>query len=161
MKILIVYYSRTGMNEKLAKILQEKLDCEMEKIEEFEDRRGILGFLKSGMQSVMKKRTEIKPTKYDPADYDIVIVVSPVWAGFIPPPMRTYLHNFREKFKKLAYASVSYSGYGNSRVLKDLEALALKKVESHLLLKEKEMKSPLYHEKVKLFIENIKSLNEL
>jgi len=47
MKILIVYYSRTGMNEKLAKILQEKLDCEMEKIEEFEDRRGILGSLRA------------------------------------------------------------------------------------------------------------------
>jgi hypothetical protein len=37
------------MNEKLSKILQEKLDCGMEKIEEFEDRRGILGFIKSGI----------------------------------------------------------------------------------------------------------------
>ncbi|MBC7091138.1 MAG: flavodoxin family protein [Nitrososphaeria archaeon] len=158
MKILIVYYSRSGMNEKLAKVLQENLGCEMEKIEEFEDRRGMLGFIKSGMQSVLKKRTEIKPTKYDPAYYDIVIVVSPIWAGFIPPPMRTYLYNFREKFRRLAYASVSYSGYGNSKVLSDLEHLILKKVESHLLLKENEVKSSLYHDKVGYFLENLKKL---
>lgn len=146
------------MNEKLAKVLQENLGCEMEKIEEFVDRRGVLGFIKSGMQSVLKKRTEIKPTKYDPADYDIVIVVSPIWAGFIPPPMRTYLYNFREKFKRLAYASVSYSGYGNSKVLSDLESLILKKVELHLLLKENEVKSSLYHDKVRYFLENLKKL---
>ena len=158
MSILIAYYSRTGKNEELAKLLREKLDCEIEKIEEFTNRRGVLGFLKSGMQSTLKKRTEIKPPKKNPGDYDVIVVVSPIWAGFIPPPIRTYVYNFRGKFNRLAYASISYSGYGNSKVLKDLESLALQKVDAHLLLKEKVIGSLTYSSMIETFLDSLGKL---
>ncbi|MCX8188244.1 MAG: hypothetical protein N3F64_00865 [Nitrososphaeria archaeon] len=158
MNSLIVYYSRTGKNEELAKILQKKLGCEIERIEEYVSRNGVLGFLRSGMQATFKKMSEIKPTKNDPKDYDIIIVVSPIWAGHIPPPVRTYIYKNKEKIGKIAYASVSYSGYGNTRVLKDLEHLASKKVSAHLLLKEKEMASKAHLNAIESFLNNLNKL---
>ncbi|MEM1985342.1 MAG: hypothetical protein QXG36_08965 [Nitrososphaeria archaeon] len=158
MKPLIIYYSRTGKNEELAKILQEKLDCEKEKIEEYENRDGVLGFLRSGMQATFKKMSKIKPTKNDPKDYDIVIIVSPIWAGHVPPPVRTYIHVNKEKIRKIAYASISYSGYGNSKVLNDLENLVSKKVDVHLLLKEKEMGSKAYFSAIDSFLNSLNKL---
>lgn len=156
MKSLIVYYSRTGKNEELAKILQEKLDCEREKIEEYENRDGVLGFIRSGMQATFKKMSKIKPTKYDPKDYDIIIIVSPIWAGNIPPPIRTYIQTNKEKIRKIAFTSISYSGYGNKGVLNDLENLASKKVEAHLLLKEKEIGSQSYFSAIDFFLNSLK-----
>lgn len=158
MKSLIVYYSMSGKNEELAKILQEKLGCEMESIEEYESRNGVLGFLRSGMQATFKRMGKIKPTKNDPKDYDIVIVVSPVWAGHIPPPVRTYVYTNKEKIRKIAYASVSYSGYGNKKVLNDLENLASKKVTAHLLLKEKETSSQAYLNAIDSFLNILNKL---
>ncbi len=158
MKSLIVYYSRTGNNEMLAKILQEKLGCEIEKIEEYINRKGVLGFLRSGMQATFKKMSEIKPIKNDPKDYDLVVVVSPIWAGHIPSPVRTYIHFNREKIEKIAFASVSYAGYGNKKVLKDLESLASKKVSAHLLLKEKDLRSQTHFSAIESFLETLREL---
>lgn len=158
MKSLIVYYSRTGNNEMLAKILQKKLGCEMEKIEEYTNRKGILGFLRSGMQATFKKMSEIKPIRKDPKDYDLVIVVSPIWAGHIPSPVRTYIHVNKEKIRKMAFASVSHSGYGNGKALKDLESVASKKVSAHSLLKEKDMRSQTHFSAIESFIETLREV---
>lgn len=158
MKSLIVYYSRTGNNETLAKILQEKLGCEIEKIEEYINRKGVLGFLRSGMQATFKKMSEIKPIKKDPKDYDLVVVVSPIWAGHIPSPVRTYIYVNKEKIRKMAFASVSYSGYGNGKVLKDLESLVSKEVSAHLLLREKDMRSQTHFSAIESFLETLREV---
>lgn len=155
MRILVVYYSRTGKNERLAKLLQEKLNCEIERVEEFTRRDGVLGFLKSGMQAVLKRETEIKPVGKDPGDFDVTVIVSPVWAGRIPPPIRTYVHIFRGRFKRLAYASISYSGPGNSSVLRDLESLAQKRADVSMLLREKDLGSQAYFSSVDSFLEKL------
>ena len=43
MKILIAYYSRTGVTRKIAEKLKEKLGCDIEEIESVKDRSGMGG----------------------------------------------------------------------------------------------------------------------
>lgn len=39
----------------------------------------------------MKRAPDIAPSQFDPANYDVVVVGSPVWAAHVATPVRSYL----------------------------------------------------------------------
>ena len=103
MKTLVVYYSRTGTTKKVAEEIRVKLGCDIEEIIDTKDRSGIVGYLKSGRDAMYKHLTEIKPQIKNPADYDLVIIGTPVWAWNISTPIRTYLTENKDKLKNVAF----------------------------------------------------------
>ncbi|HML03583.1 MAG TPA: flavodoxin [Candidatus Bathyarchaeia archaeon] len=107
MKVLVAYYSRTGNNEKLVNELQAKLGCDVEKIVDTVGRKGVWGWLKSGYQASREKMSRIEPTEKDPGEYGLVIIAYPLWAGRMPPPIRTYISENKNKFSRVALMSVS------------------------------------------------------
>jgi len=68
LKVLTVYYSRSGNTEKAAKRIQESLGGDIELISEPTNRKGILGWIRSGRQNSQRKVAEINPPKYDPGE---------------------------------------------------------------------------------------------
>jgi hypothetical protein len=86
-----------------------------------------------------------------------VIVVSPLWVGVMPPPIRTYISENRDRIQKIALLSVSGSGAGNRKAVLDLELLAGKKAVASLLLTEDQFKQGNYREKLEGFVESISS----
>lgn len=97
MKTLIVYYSRTGHTEKVANEIQKQTGGLIEKIEDNTNRRGILGYLKSGFQAAKKHAVSINEPINNPKDFEQVIVVSSIWAGTINSPIRTYLQKYSKE----------------------------------------------------------------
>ncbi len=160
MKILVVYYSRSGSNEKIANELQQKLGCDIEKIVDTVNRKGVLGFLKSGRAARAKKMSKIKPIEKDPSAYDVVIVVCPFWAGLMPPPIRTYISENKDKLGMVALLSVSGAGEGNDKAIPDLEEALAKKVSAALLLKTNELKHGDYEKKLQEFSKVVSKLTE-
>lgn len=140
MKTLIVYYSRTGANRKAAEVLHSKITSDIEEIKEEEDRSGILGLLRSIMDAILKKTSKIKSIEKTPGNYDRVIVVTPVWAGNLPPAVRTYLNENKTYIKEIAVLSISGSGEKNKSFLSVFESAAGKKPIASLLLSERETK---------------------
>jgi flavodoxin len=123
METLIVYYSWTRNNELLAKALQQKLHCDVLKIEEAKKRNGF-----SIMLDLMFNRTsKLKNYSQDVRSYDHCILISPVWAGRIATPMRTFIH--KEKAHVKDYSFISVCGGGNpgqkEKLSKDLAALLM------------------------------------
>ena len=110
LKVLTVYYSRSGNTEKAAKRIQESLGGDIELISEPTNRKGILGWIRSGRQNSQRKVAEINPPKYDPGDYDLVILASPIWAGVVSAPMRGYMVGNKEKLEKTAVFLSNDSG---------------------------------------------------
>ncbi len=53
---------------------------------------------------------QIGETMYDPADYDLVILASPIWAGTVSSPMRGYMTENREKLNRTAVFLSNDSG---------------------------------------------------
>ena len=102
MKTLVVYYSRTGNTKMIAETISESLDCDIEEIVDKEKRGGILGYLKSGYEASRNKLSIIEDPKHDLSKYDLLIVGTPVWAGKMSVPIRTYLHQNMEKIPLLA-----------------------------------------------------------
>jgi flavodoxin len=104
MKVLVVFYSKTGTTKKLAEKLAHALGADIEELIDTRKRSGIIGWMTSGRDGMRKLPTVIAPVEKDPADYDLVLVGGPLW-GFnsIAPAARTYLTTYRESLKRAGF----------------------------------------------------------
>ena len=103
--ILCVYYSRTGRTAKLVREIAQQIDCEVVRLDDGVRRKGLSGWITSGLQAVARKVPPVKQpeTKLRLKDYDLVILATPVWAGRCSAPMRSFLQQFGGELKRVAY----------------------------------------------------------
>jgi flavodoxin len=99
---LIIYFSRTGRTRRIAEAIQEVTGFDLEEIKEKAGRDGTLGFLKSGMESTRRMLPQIIPLTHDPAQYDIVIIGTPIWASNMSSPIRAFITEYKNKINKIA-----------------------------------------------------------
>jgi flavodoxin len=158
MNALIAYYSRTGSNEKLVNELEAKLGCDVEKIIDTVNRKGIWGWFKSGYQASRKRTSKIEPINKDPGSYDLVVFCYPFWSGLMPPPMRSYISENRSKFNKVALMSVSGRGKNNGKAVPDFEDATGKKSSATLILSQLDIRRSSYKDKLQEFAESISKL---
>ncbi|MEX2234480.1 MAG: flavodoxin domain-containing protein [Cyclobacteriaceae bacterium] len=104
MKTLIVYYSFSGNNEALAKQLQERLQCDIVKIEETK-KRTKLSIL---WDVIFKRSARIKKITITLFAYDSIILIAPIWAGKIGTPMQSFI--LQEKRRLGNYSFISLCG---------------------------------------------------
>jgi flavodoxin len=120
--VLVVYFSRTGVTERLAAQLAASLGAGLESVKPVEPYAGRGGYLKAIWHS-LRRRAPAVDCERDPADYSVVIIGSPVWAGRLSAPMRSYLTRFRGRIGHMAAFWVSGSGQGYSGVRSEIEQL--------------------------------------
>lgn len=89
MNYKVVYFSRTGTSEKVAKKIGEKLNSEVIEITDDMNWKGPVGFVKGGMYATQNKSVNI--TVHGNLDNaDQLIVVSPVWANHVTPAITAF-----------------------------------------------------------------------
>lgn len=103
MKTLVVFYSRSGNTRKAGEEIAKQLKADVEEIIDTKNRKGIMGYMRSGFEAAMKKTTEIKEPENNPSLYDIVIIGTPVWFHNMSSPVRTYLSQNKAYFKGVAF----------------------------------------------------------
>lgn len=157
MKKLVVFYSRTGTTRKLGHKLAKFLKCDFEEIKDTKDRNGALGYLKAGRDATLKKLTVIKPIKKNPDKYDLIIIGTPVWAWTISPAIRTYIHENKNKFKKVAFFC-TMGGDGDKKAFSTMQNICNKKPISLLTLRTVEIKDNC-EDKIKKFCRDCLALN--
>ena len=155
-KYLVVYYSRTGNTKKVAQEVASRIGADIESITDRKKRSGFFGLISAGKDSVFKRKTVIdEPTK-DPANYDMVIIGTPVWAGDMTPAARTYIERYSSKFKSIAFLITSGGG-DNGPVAKSMEKLAGMGASGFIGFTGKELKdSALCAKKIEDFVSSIK-----
>ena len=104
MKTLIIYYSFSSNNELLAKHLQQRLGCDLYKIEEMKSRTGITILL----DLLFKRAPRVRECNIPLETYDHFVLIAPVWAGKIAPPMKSFLE--REKASINSYSFITLCG---------------------------------------------------
>lgn len=156
MKILIAYYSKTGNTERVAQDLAKNLGADVEKLIDKKKRGGILGWLSGGRDAMKKRLTKIAEPVKSAADYDLVILGTPVWGWDMVPAVRTYLEKEKDKFKTMALFVTS----GNTsvdKVVKSFEDVINKGMVTMAGFNTSELKEEsTYQKKLIDFIEAIK-----
>ncbi len=102
MRTLVVYYTRTGNARFMAETIASELGADIEEVIDLKNRQGKLAFLPAGRDAMRGKETEIAQTKKAPADYDLLAIGQPVWAGSPTPAIRTYVNKNDLSGKKVA-----------------------------------------------------------
>ncbi|MBD3171658.1 flavodoxin [Candidatus Bathyarchaeota archaeon] len=103
MSDLVVFFSRDGHTEKVAEALAEKIDADIESIKESGSREGVIGWVRSGYESARGKSPPIRDLDVDPGEYDLVVVGTPVWAGNLASPVRSFLDEYGSEIKKVGF----------------------------------------------------------
>jgi len=87
MKPLIIYYSHTGNNEKLALKIKDRLGCEILKIDEKKKRKTISILL----DFIFNRNSKLSGYQIADHEHDVFILIAPIWGGRIASPMRAFI----------------------------------------------------------------------
>jgi flavodoxin len=115
-KNLIVYYSRTGISEVLAKELHAKVGGDIECLH-YANREKI-SYAAAGLEAVRKATSPISGNSHDASDFDKIFFISPVWAGALATPIRSYMATNKEKIQSYVLL-VTCGGSGLEGAKKD------------------------------------------
>lgn len=101
MKILTIYYSKSGHTEELAKKIHEALGGDMASITAKKTYAVSYGMtvLQAGFDKLRSRRPDIEEIPCHLDDYDILILGAPTWYFTMAPAMQVFLdtHDFRGK----------------------------------------------------------------
>ncbi len=154
MKALVVYYSRSGNTREVAQSIAQEMQCDIEEIHDTQKRSGIIGWIKSAYQANRGKLTTIKPLEKDPSDYDLVVVGTPIWAGFPAVPVKTYLIENKDKFKDVAFFA-TYGGSGFPKTVRTMAEASGKEPLQKLGIKVDEIKNKACDCKIDPFVRDL------
>ncbi|MCX8074912.1 MAG: hypothetical protein N2749_04935 [Clostridia bacterium] len=102
MKKIIISYSFTGNNDKLAENVSKELDIKHIRIDENKKRTIWTIFF----DVIFKRTPKVNPEPYILNDYDFIIFMGPVWMGKVATPFHKYLEYLKNNPKKYAYISI-------------------------------------------------------
>ena len=109
MKTLIVYYSYSGHTKKIALALAEKKSADIMEIEDVKRPMKLKAYT-AGLLAAMRGKTRpIKPFTANMAEYDSLMLLSPVWADNPPPAFNALLEQLPEG-KSVSLRMISASG---------------------------------------------------
>jgi flavodoxin len=129
-RTLVAYYSWTGTTKTAAEAVAKALGADLERIEEAERRDyGLWNAVIAALGSVRKRRPAIKPPRHDPDAYDLVVLGTPVWAGDMASPMRSYLAHHDGSLRETAFFVTHAGGtpkkaFARLAIMTGLEPLA-------------------------------------
>lgn len=153
-RVLVVYFSRSGYTRKIAEEIASRCDADIEPIRDIRSRSGIFGYFRSAREAFKKRVIDIRPPTKNPSDYELIVLGTPVWAGNVSSPMRSYINAQRERFGQVAFFC-TLGGSGASRVLGDMSALCVKRPVGTIAVTDAEIKKKSYAQKLDRFIESV------
>lgn len=154
MKILVVYYSRTGHTKKIGDMMADDLKCDHEEIVDLKKRTGFWGWFSLGKDATKKDITKIESPKNNPSSYDMVVIGTPIHSWGLSSPVRTYIRENKDKFKNVAFFCTC-GGSGMERAFQDMETESGKKPVAIMAIRERDLKEKKYSEKINQFIKSI------
>ena len=155
---MVVYHSRAEITKKVAEAISNLLKCDVERIVEKKNRAGIIGYITAGRDARRRKLTEIEDAKFNPGEYDLTIIGTPVWAANISPAVRTYLTQHKDEFRKTAFFCTCSGNKG--KVFEEMESACGKKPIALLELRRKEVEEREHLQKIRDLVDNLNRMRQ-
>ncbi len=155
MKILVVYYTRTGNTKTVAEHIANELNADIEEIIDMKARTGVVGSASAYLRP--RATTTIEEIKHNPKDYDVVIVGGPIWWFSSVPAVNTFISDYKEQINKAAFF-YSFDKDTRNRIsaFPDMEEFLGKSPVATVSAESRTIKDGSYKKNFEDFIQNIK-----
>lgn len=130
--------------------ISNKLGAEIEEIRDTVNRSGVKGYLVSGRDAMKKRLTTLELTTKNPADFDLVIIGTPIWGWNMSVPVRTYITEKKGDFKKVAFFC-TMGGTGDDKAFAEMEQIIGQKPVATLALLTRDVAKNDFAEKLEKF----------
>lgn len=132
---LIVYFSCTGVTAQAAQDLATACGADLEALQALRPYRKASGFLRAGWEAVCRIPAPIAAAQRHPSDYPFIVLGTPVWAGHMSAPMRSYIEQQRQHFHRVGLFC-TMAGRGGKDALDEMTALCHREAIASLCLRE-------------------------
>lgn len=159
MKKAVIFYSLSGNTKAAAKVIADKLSAELIQIDTKKPMPTSMGkqMMLGGMQSTFGICPKIKGVPENIADYDQIILGTPIWAGKVASPVNTLIKKYGIADKITSVFTFSGGG-DNDKCILALNKL-LKNMNNNIALADKANKmSERNEERIQQFVDKEKSL---
>jgi NAD(P)H-dependent FMN reductase len=137
-KTLIAFHSRTGYTRRVAQELAGRLDADLDEIQIVQSLDGRLGYLMCAIEAMTGLAPALRPSRKDPANYDLVVVGTPVWFWSLASPVRSWLEEHPLRERRFGFFC-TMGGSGASCVFATMAELAGDKAVATLALTDHEI----------------------
>ena len=96
---LVFFVTRDGHSRELASRIGERLKAPVHEIKDLVRRKGFIGYMRTGAQASMKMATPIGDPGVTLEGVKLVVLVQPVWAASLCPPLRSWLLAHRDHLR--------------------------------------------------------------
>jgi hypothetical protein len=120
--ILVVCYSYTGTARRVAQLLSSHHGWPLGQVVETRSRAGTSGYLRSVLDSLLRRRPPVRYEGPDPSDFRTVVLVAPIWAYRLASPMRSFVAAHRASLGRVAVIN-TMGGAGASNAVAEVAAL--------------------------------------
>jgi flavodoxin len=149
-RCLVVYYSRSGRTAKAATAIANGCQADLEQIHYANGRDYRPGVVRALWQALSGRRPAIAAPRHDPAEYELVVLGTPVWAGRMAAPLRSYIAGQRSGLRRVA-AFCTQGGNGGAEVLAAIEELSGRPLQASLTLDGEQFERSAYIDPARAF----------
>jgi flavodoxin len=153
-KTLIAYYSMSGNTRRLAEEIRQTLGADIDEIREPRQRHGFSGVMRALFDTLRKREPPIDPPSRNPADYDLLVLGGPIWAGHIASPVRTYAQRHATRAPRIAFFCTE-GGNGGERAFAELERLVSRAPGATLEIDAKRLEPEAHREALQRFAASV------
>ena len=126
-EVLVIYYSRSGNTEAMAREIARKFDANIIKIEAEKYPLDLQGWRNAGTDADQKiTQVAIKPEKVDMKKYNLIFLGSPIWWFRPAPPLWTFVLKNNFKGKNVVLFNTFNSRFKNEEI-EEFKELVTKK----------------------------------
>lgn len=154
--ILLVHYSLGGATAKVAAEIAAALDADSAAIEDVTRREGPFKFVRAVLETVACGLPTIHAPVSVP-DYPLVILGTPVWAGSMASPMRSFLVAHQRELRQVA-CFCTMAGRGDQTTLREMAASCRRGDTPTLSCTEADVRAGRHRERLDEFVCTLRSL---
>ncbi|MFC5525435.1 flavodoxin family protein [Rhodanobacter ginsengisoli] len=151
---LVAYYSMTGNTRRIVDEVVGALHADAEEIREPHPRHGLGGVLRALFDAITRREPPIEPGRYDPADYDLLVLSGPIWAGRLAAPVRSYARQHAGKARRIAFVCTE-GGRGGEQAFAELSSLCGRTPDATLEVTAEQIRNASYREAVQRFASSL------
>ncbi len=151
---LVAYYSMTGNTRRIVDEVIAALHADGEEIREPQPRHGLGGVLRALFDAITRREPPIEPTRYDPSDYDLLVLSGPIWAGRLASPVRSYARRHAGEARRIAFVCTE-GGRGGEQAFAELSSLYGRTPDATLVVTAEQIKNANYREAVQRFVSSL------